>query len=149
MTFYAHRGNLEGPQPKFENDPDYVQSAIDAGVGVEVDLRVISGKLFLGHDYPAHMVSPEWLEERADQLLVHAKNLPAAVYLVGTTLHWFTHSQDAYSLTSSGKLWVHHLEAFRTENSSHYIIPLITRNLIDLSDKFGEASICSDYFQNA
>jgi len=51
----AHRGNIEGPNPKWENHPDYIQEALDAGYDVEIDLwRKGYGPMRLGHDEPQY-----------------------------------------------------------------------------------------------
>jgi hypothetical protein len=36
----AHRGNQEGPCPQWENHPEYIQTALNAGFHVEVDVRL-------------------------------------------------------------------------------------------------------------
>ena len=33
MILISHRGNVYGPKPELENNPRYIQSALDAGVG--------------------------------------------------------------------------------------------------------------------
>ena len=56
ITYIAHRGNTEGPSG-MENHPDHIAKALDQGYDVEVDVRIIDGEMFLGHDKPQYEVS--------------------------------------------------------------------------------------------
>ena len=38
MIFISHRGNLEGPNPERENNPDYISEALERVYSVEVDV---------------------------------------------------------------------------------------------------------------
>ena len=40
MVLISHRGNLEGKNIELENDPTYIDSAIEKGFDVEIDLWV-------------------------------------------------------------------------------------------------------------
>ena len=72
MTMYiAHRGNLEGRLPENENDPNYIDNAINQGYMVEVDLWCFDGNLKLGHDEKFHHVPSEWLFYRNTSILNH------------------------------------------------------------------------------
>ena len=85
-TLYAHRGNLFGPKPELENTPDYIDQAIKFGFKVEVDVWLKEdGNLYLGHDKPDTLVSFEYLLIRHDNLLIHAKNIEALLYLSSRT----------------------------------------------------------------
>ena len=66
MKIIAHRGNTDGPNPLEENKPKYIDAAIEKGFDVEVDLRMSSEGLFLGHDKPDYPVTIGWLYERKD-----------------------------------------------------------------------------------
>ena len=39
MRLIAHRGNLNGPNPLVENDPQRITYCIDEGYDVEIDVR--------------------------------------------------------------------------------------------------------------
>ena len=39
MILIAHRGNIDGPNPEMENNPQYIDKAIDSGYNVEIDVR--------------------------------------------------------------------------------------------------------------
>ena len=38
MILISHRGNIDGPNPKLENSPEYIQLAMEKGFDVEVDV---------------------------------------------------------------------------------------------------------------
>ena len=101
----AHRGNLHGRQPDDENTPAYVDAAIGRGFHVEVDLWVMRGIAFLGHDAPAYQVNLDWLQDRQASLWLHCKNTAALSFVVDTNLNWFFHENDPYTLTSHGHIW--------------------------------------------
>ena len=103
----AHRGNIEGPNPKWENRPDYIHEALDAGFEVEVDLwRKDHGPPMLGHDGPQYPTSLHELVRKG--LWVHCKNLYAlrtVQYWAGIGVHYFVHENDPFTLTSRGYIW--------------------------------------------
>ncbi|NDB85660.1 MAG: hypothetical protein EB127_23585, partial [Alphaproteobacteria bacterium] len=103
MTMYiAHRGNLEGRIAEHENDPVYLQEAIDEGYMVEVDLWNIDGQLKLGHDDKFHNITFDWLLERKPFILNHCKNREALDTTLRGHLHAFWHTYEDYVLTTWG-----------------------------------------------
>lgn len=102
----SHRGNLNGPNPSRENHPDYIDEAIAAGFDVEVDVWVMNGKLYLGHDYPQYETDMDFFIQRERKLWVHCKNLPA-LDLMKRLVHAFWHENDQYTLTSYGIIWTY------------------------------------------
>ena len=50
MKLISHRGNINGKHEKFENNPNYIDTAIEQGYDVEIDVWFISETFFLGHD---------------------------------------------------------------------------------------------------
>ena len=145
MTVYAHRGNTKGPLPHIENKPSYVQHALDSGLHVEIDLRLVGSDFMLGHDYPAYWVPRDWLADRAERLLIHAKDIPAALFLASTGWHWFSHVNDACTPTSKGMVWLHDLSAWAEASKDCTILPLLTRTLLDNPFFKNAQHICSDY----
>ena len=109
MLLIAHRGNIQGPDPKKENSPDYIDAAIEHGVNVEVDIRYINGKFWLGHDEPQYEVSLEWLSKRVYKMWIHAKNLAALNWFLKDLNSWnvFWHQEDDYTITSLGYIWAY------------------------------------------
>jgi len=41
MKLISHRGNLFGPNPTNENNPDYILNAIELGYDVEIDVGTL------------------------------------------------------------------------------------------------------------
>jgi hypothetical protein len=103
----AHRGNTKGAFPEMENKPEYIDAVLLRGFHAEIDLRVIDGKLFLGHDTPDYEISLDWLMFRKFQLWIHCKNFEALQLLGNTDLNYFWHENDAYTITSLGFGWVY------------------------------------------
>jgi hypothetical protein len=109
MKFIAHRANLHGPNKKKENSVEYILEAIRSGFEVEMDVWLINGKWILGHDGPEHPVEFSFIEQNAEHLWCHAKNVEALHALLGKTkenpngkLKCFWHEEDQYTITSNG-----------------------------------------------
>jgi hypothetical protein len=150
MKYISHRGNLCGRIPQLENKPIYIDTAISAGVDVEVDLHVIASTLYLSHDdiwsESCWTISPEFLFERKDKLWIHAKNLNAVQWLIenGQELNWFWHETDQLSITSKNWIWT--ADYMKTGNN---IILMDTvsddRYLLELFPNTYISGLCSDY----
>ena len=65
MKLIAHRGNVNGPRPSSENNPEYLLSEVDKGYDCEVDVWVLDGDIWLGHDGPDYLVSKEFISNPA------------------------------------------------------------------------------------
>ena len=50
LSIISHRGNLRGPKPEEENNPSYIDKAIEEYYEVEVDIRYTEGSFYLGHN---------------------------------------------------------------------------------------------------
>ena len=74
MLLISNRGNINGPNSLLENTPDYIDSTIDQGYNVKIDLWYIHDKCFLGQDGPKNEVSWEWIIKNADYLWVNCMN---------------------------------------------------------------------------
>lgn len=106
MKLIAHRGNLEGPNPDKENQPDYITSALKAGHDVEVDVWYQNKKWYLGHDNPKYQVKYDFLAER--KFWLHAKNGDAFhLLLEDFTLNVFWHTDEDWVLTSKRYIWTY------------------------------------------
>ena len=103
MNLIAHRGNINGPQPKLENSPEYLDKALDAGYDVEIDIWLINDKLFLGHDGPQYQTTLDYLSN--SHFWCHCKNIEALKYLLENNIHCFFHKTDDVTLTSKGIMW--------------------------------------------
>ena len=120
MKIISHRGNVRGPLADRENRPSYIDCAIGNGYDVEIDVRLIAGQLWLGHDEPQYKVEHSWLQPRKEYLWIHCKDLAAAKEC--WEYQSFCHTSDPYTYTSTGKIWLHDL-SMKIDNN--VIIPLI------------------------
>jgi len=107
MIRIAHRGNTNGRVEELENSPDYVEYALGLGYDVEIDLWVIDGEIYLGHDSPSYKVDFSWLKNNSDRMWVHCKNIEAIIFLqsAGENINYFWHENDKVTLTSKNFIW--------------------------------------------
>lgn len=145
MRIISHRGNINGPIINQENKPEYIDKAISLGFDVEVDIRYIDGKFWLGHDTNDYDITINWLIDRKDKLWLHCKDLYSVYELskIDASINKFCHSSDPYTLISNGGIWVHNINLKLNDTC---IIPLI--NLKDICTYKKEEKIygiCTDY----
>lgn len=107
MIFISHRGNINGKNDELENNPLYIEDAINSGYDVEIDVWKIDDKLYLGHDEPSYEIHLDWLLENKNKFWVHCKNIECLIYLTSNEidLNYFCHDQDIATLTSKGYIW--------------------------------------------
>lgn len=106
MLLFSHRGNVNGSNPKLENKPSYITTAIDLGFFVEVDVWYHKG-WWLGHDEPQYKV-PNRNLLYCNHCICHAKNVEALKRMLEMPIyHCFWHQNDDYTLTSLGYIWVY------------------------------------------
>lgn len=137
VRMIAHRGNMNGPDPRWENHPAYVQGALACGYDAEVDVWLTDDGLFLGHDEPQWSIEPDFLMKPG--LWCHAKNREALEFLLKNRCNCFWHEDDRYTLTSGGFIWAY--PGFPAGPMGVQVMPERTRTGPDDS-AFG---ICSDY----
>ena len=109
MLIISHRGNLEGENESTENSPSQIETAINFGYDVEIDLWLIDNDFILGHDKPEHPISLDWLVSNEKFLWVHCKNFEAIDYLSKNqiNLNYFFHDSDDLTLTSRNFMWIY------------------------------------------
>ena len=110
MILISHRGNIEGANPDFENNPEYIYNALRLGYNVEIDVWYKDGKLKLGHDEPQYDFPFELFKNWSDKLWLHCKNIEALQKLnredrIGVHMNYFWHDIDYAVLTSKGYIW--------------------------------------------
>jgi hypothetical protein len=110
MKLISHRGNISGPNPERENQPEYIFEALQAGYDVEVDVWFENGKFMLGHDKPQYEFPFELLDKNYPKLWIHCKNMEALSTLNildqnGDKINYFMHENDLGVLTSKGYIW--------------------------------------------
>lgn len=141
MIFISHRGNINGPNPERENQIGYINEARDKGFDVEIDVWIVWGHFWLGHDEPQYKIEPHWLMARG--LWCHAKNPEALFQLQRRNLHYFWHQEDDYTVTSKGYIWVH--PKARLLRDSINVLP---ENRADTHEEFDDCyGVCSDYVE--
>ena len=138
--FIAHRGNLTGPEPSFENQIEYLLHAYDTCGAVEVDIQSHNGQLYFGHDDPQESVVTDLIMQ--DNWFCHAKDLESLGKLLELGAHTFWHQQDTVTLTSRGYIWCY-----------PDVYPIDKRAIwLDFEDKFtdlelvGGWGLCSDRY---
>jgi hypothetical protein len=115
MILISHRGNIDGKIPSVENHPSYIDTALNLGYDVEIDVWYVDDKLYLGHDVPQYEVSLEWLELRSPSLWIHCKDMNSLSYFneysnkISSQFNYFSHDVDMGVLTSHNYIWSTHL----------------------------------------
>ena len=137
MLKIAHRGNTEGSDFENENNPIYIDKAIDKGFDSEIDVWLQGRRLYLGHDEPTYQIELDYLKN--NNLWCHAKNIDALNQMTQySNIHSFWHQEDDVTLTSCGFMWTYP-EKTVTDTS---IAVLIKKNSKIPKKVLG---ICSDY----
>jgi len=148
MKLIAHRGNIKGLNPLEENNPEYIDFAIEKGYDVEIDIRydTFENNFYLGHDEPQYLVTPYWLAQRMEKLWIHCKNIDALNYFVSKTggYNYFWHQEDDFTLTSKNYIWTYPGKTY-TPNSV-IVMPEWNIDVSNFSDLlvYGCYAICSD-----
>lgn len=139
MKLIAHRGNISGPNSDKENHPDYIETALSQGFDVEIDLRIIDGKYYLGHDLPQYEVKKNFIFR--DELWIHCKDIKTFDIISGSrSLNSFFHDQDDCALTTHGWIWTFPRNIYLSDKSVAVMPERVPE--WDLSRAYG---ICTDY----
>ena len=82
MRLIAHRGNTDGEKKKYENDPNYLNKAIEKGFEVEIDIFSKNSEWYFGHDEPTHKIGStknlkSFINNRENKMWFHCKNSEA------------------------------------------------------------------------
>ena len=109
MIIIAHRGNINGSDPKNENKPEYLLNAIKLDYYIELDLWLIDERLFLGHDEPQYEIKLSFLINLKDKIFCHCKNIDALKYILeyASDIECFFHDNDDCVLTSKNHIWTY------------------------------------------
>ena len=105
MFFISHRGNLNGPDARYENSIEYINHALESGFHVEVDVHYYKNNFYLGHDEPAFLTSLEFLENKKALVSCQEYGYNGAFYK--TKCHYFWHETDAVTITNQGYYWTY------------------------------------------
>ena len=148
MKLIAHRGNINGPNPKVENHPDYIQNALNKGYDVEVDIWYIkkNSQLFFGHDEPKYPIELTENLINNDKIWWHTKNLEALEYCIniGPNIipNFFWHQEDDFTITSNGYIWT-----YPNKHLTKHSICVLPEIFNQKVPKY-VAGICSDYISD-
>jgi hypothetical protein len=142
MRYIAHRGNIYGKNIYEENSPSYINKAINLGYDVEIDVWSIDNELFLGHDSPLYKVKYSFFVN--PKIWTHCKNSQALLFFSqnnNTSLNFFWHEKDEYTITSKGVVWAYPGSVLNSYTVC--VLPEDTTNytLKDIKNSYG---ICSD-----
>ena len=147
MKIIAHRANINGSNLASENRLSQIKKCIDLGYDIEIDIRFLNNKLYLGHDNPQEIISEEVLFELKERCWIHCKNLEAINYFnkFGIIYNYFWHENDKYTLTSQCFIWTYPGESL-CQNSICVMpeLELSQKNLSNLKQK-NFAGICTDF----
>jgi hypothetical protein len=109
MILISHRGNLNGSIKSMENNPLYIDIALNKGFQVEIDVWYKTNRLYLGHDFPEYEIDFLWLKSRMKSLWIHCKNIDAIVFFnnAAERFNYFWHETDTITLTSLNYIWAY------------------------------------------
>tara|TARA_R110002153_G_scaffold32649_4_gene98741 strand:- start:40140 stop:40595 length:456 start_codon:yes stop_codon:yes gene_type:complete len=105
VKIISHRAYIDGADPNVENCPMAIQTLLDSGLHVEIDVWYIDGEYILGHDSPKYQIQEAFLEQEG--LWCHAKNKDALERMLASGVHCFWHQEDDYTITSKGYIWAY------------------------------------------
>ena len=143
MLLISHRGNISGRLIELENDPTYIEHALQLGFDVEVDVWFNDDAWWLGHDLPQYKIDYEFLTKNG--MWIHCKNLNAFHKLYEKNeLNYFWHENDKLVLTSRGQIWLLVGQPV-TKNCICVLPELSSYTMLELQNCYG---ICSDYVEN-
>jgi hypothetical protein len=91
-----------------ENNPKYIEAALDLGFDVEIDVWFDESDscagYYLGHDHPLYKIDASWLMR--DGVWCHAKNQKALERMFCDKIpNYFWHQEDRFTITSRGDIW--------------------------------------------
>ena len=142
MILIAHRGNTNGRFESYENEPAYIDLALNKGIDVEIDIWFKDNALWLGHDKPMYMIPLTWLLGRTPKLWIHCKNIEALIYFnsLSHIFNYFWHETDKATLTSTGIIW-----AYPNNQPIKNSIAVLPESFNDdISQALG---VCSDFIE--
>jgi len=143
VKIIAHRGNIEGSD-SHENDPSYLIAAMQQGFDVEIDLWMIKGLLYLGHDKPDYLIKEDFIHDHKDHLWVHCKNIiePGnCKYFYRENINYFFHEKDPHVVTSCGYIWTYPGIADYCNKS----IAVLPEQFINKTVPESVYGVCTDY----
>jgi len=107
MLLISNQGNISGANPLLSNTPDYIESTLNKGYNVKIDLWYHNDKCFLGEDGPKVEIEWQWLIEHAEYLWIKCANSKTFSFLLENdkSFNFFYNKEDAITMTSKGVPW--------------------------------------------
>ena len=140
--FISHRGNLNGPDLKYENTYEKINFALKNNLEVEIDVRMSFGKLYLGHDKPQDRLDMDKIID-ISKIWFHCKDIECMHAIKKMKIKkFFFHHRDDVTLTSNGLFWTY--PGKKVNEYSIIVLPEKIKNL-NLNELLICAGICSDY----
>ncbi len=104
----SHKGNLNGINSEFENNPFHITHCIKKypELCYELDVWVKNSKIYLGHDKPTRYIDISFFYENSHKLILHLKNLEAIRYFQKTNFTYFIQDKDDYSIVENSHGWI-------------------------------------------
>lgn len=150
MKLISHRGNIDGPNSLYENSIEYIDNALKMNYDVEVDIWLEEDIFYLGHDYPQHQVSLDWLIKRKNNLWIHCKSIKSLNFFSNNldNFNYFWHQEDDFTLTSQNYIWTYPGKEYGCK--SIIVMPEWNMKLESFLDllEFECYGVCSDYISN-
>jgi hypothetical protein len=147
VKLISHRGNISGPNTDRENSPEYLNEALDLGYDVEIDLWLMEGSLFLGHDMLEYEISERYLNTIRDHAWIHCKNLLALDFCRRSDYYnCFSHSEDDAVLTSKGFIWAYPGKEIKSDKCV-VVLPERGEQYKNLRIPNSFYGVCSDYIE--
>ena len=147
MKVIAHRANINGPNKEIENKISQIYKCIELGFDVEIDIRLINNKLYLGHDKEEEIIPIKELIKIREKCWIHCKNIEALTYFYRNQdkFNFFWHEKDLYCLTSLGYIWTY--PGTQITSECVLVMPELTINKKDFLtlNKNNFYGICTDY----
>jgi hypothetical protein len=136
----SHRGNINGSNPNMENNPIYINKALEKGYYVKIDIHIKDNKFYLGNNIPQYEVSLDYLCH--PKFWCHCKDLETLTYFLRyKQIHCFWHQNDDYTLTSNAIIWGY--PGIKSSKDTIIVLPeKYYKSRKDLPECYG---ICTDY----
>jgi len=139
MILISHRGNYDGIDKSTENTIPQILKVIGLGYDCEIDVRLIDGELWLGHDGPETKIDLAFLLNYKEKLWIHCKDILSLRLMLVSKLRCFWHQTDDYTIISTGEIWCY---PGKYSGGGIAVLPeLHDGNLT------GAIGICSDYIK--
>lgn len=142
LILISHRGNVNEKNISYENNPNYISTALQLEFNVEIDLWRINSKLYLGHDSPQYIIDENYILN--EKFWIHIKNSEAMEYCSNIdNINYFWHNTDDYTLTSFGFIWTYPNKKILSKS-----IAMIPNKINDINHLLNCSGICNDYICN-